>query len=305
MTLRTYVKWVALATFFLILAGGLVTSTGSGLSVPDWPLSFGTLFPKMEGGVFFEHGHRLVAGTVVLLTLVLVFRIFSARLPRPVRALSMAAILAIFLQAALGGLTVLLRLPPLVSVAHAGLAQAFFCMVVTLALWLSPGWSKPEPREEAPAWLPWITLLTPCLIYAQILLGAVMRHIGAGLAIPDFPLAFGHLVPPRETWNLWVLVHFAHRVGALGVAILALAAALGAGASGVPRLKSLGSLSMVLLAIQVGLGAATIWSQKAILPATAHVGVGALLLATHWVLFLESRRLLTAKRSFRASLVPA
>src|SRR5438093_4090965 len=121
-------------TFFLIIAGGLVTSTGSGLAVPDWPLSFGMLFPPMVGGVFYEHGHRMVAGTVATLMLVLAVWL-AMREPRPwVRALGFAALGAVILQALLGGMTVLLLLPPAISISHACLAQTFFCLVVTIAL---------------------------------------------------------------------------------------------------------------------------------------------------------------------------
>src|ERR1700758_30915 len=131
----------AAATFALLFVGGLVTSTGSGLAVPDWPLSFGMVLPPMRGGVLFEHGHRLppapVGGLPVVLAL---WRVVGE--PRPgVRALGLLALLAVVLQGVLGGVTVLYKLPLAVSVTHACLAQAFFCLTVALAAVTGPAWS--------------------------------------------------------------------------------------------------------------------------------------------------------------------
>src|SRR5919204_1582072 len=130
----------AAATLGLLFVGALVTSTGSGLAVPDWPLSFGQVFPPMVGGVLFEHGHRLVAACVGLLTVTLMV-LLSQWEPRAwVRWLARGAVMAILLQGTLGGVTVLFRLPLAVSVTHACLAQAFLCLVVTLAVCTAPGW---------------------------------------------------------------------------------------------------------------------------------------------------------------------
>src|SRR5207247_525344 len=136
--------------------------------------------------------------------------------PRPrVRALGLTALLAVVLQGVLGGVTVLYKLPLAVSVTHACLAQAFFCLTVTLALVTGAGWTAARPRDVSPR-LARLAALTTGLVFAQLVLGALMRHMGAGLAIPDFPLAFGRLVPPLAT--PYITVHFAHRVGALVVA---------------------------------------------------------------------------------------
>ncbi len=296
--LHRYSMFVACATFFLLFAGGLVTSTGSGLSVPDWPLSFGKLFPKMTGGVFFEHGHRLVAGTVVFLTLGLVVWILRKEDRPSVRWLGIFSIVAIFLQALLGGMTVLLKLPPAVSVAHAGLAQLFFCSVVAITLLTSATWMKGQrniPDYGFPS-ISTLTLVTLILIYFQILLGAIMRHIGAGLAIPDFPLAFGQVFPPKATMTFPVVIHFAHRVGAVVVSIFVLWTQLR-----ILRLTQRGEgvelrvgawAALFLLFTQVLLGGTIIWTQKAVFPTTSHVIIGAALLATHLILFLLSKRFL-------------
>src|SRR5262249_3812392 len=198
----------------------MVTSTSSGLSVPDWPTTYGYnmfSFPlsKMVGGIFYEHSHRLIASTVGMLTIGLV--IFQwRREPRPAaRKLGYAALGAVILQGLLGGLTVLFFLPPAISVAHAGLAQLFFITTVTIALVTSRSWLAPARPPVDDGVLRRRALVLPVLIYAQILVGATMRHLEAGLAIPDFPLAFGHLLPP--VWTAPIAIHFAHRVGAVVV----------------------------------------------------------------------------------------
>jgi len=215
---------VCAATFLLIIAGGLVTSTGSGLAVPDWPLSFGQVFPRMEGGVLFEHGHRMIATLVGALTVGLA--IWTARVePRGwVRALGWAMVAVVVTQGVLGGITVLMRLPDAVSVAHAGLAQIFFALTAVMATVSSPRFSQPGVSVPTTDHRPpavdtsTLTVITALAIYAQILLGAIVRHTGAALAIPDFPLSFGRLVPSFTT--SLVMWNYLHRLGALLVAVL-------------------------------------------------------------------------------------
>ena len=276
------------ATFVLLFLGGLVTSTGSGLAVPDWPLSFGQVFPPMVGGVLFEHGHRLAATAVGCLTVVLALWTVVGDGRASVRALGLLALLAVVLQGVLGGITVLYKLPLAVSVTHACLAQTFFCLTVTLALVTSPAWSAPRPRRS-PAALGVLAGLTTGAVFGQVVLGALVRHMHAGLAIPDFPLAFGRLVPPLVT--PYIAVHFAHRVGALLVA-----AAVGSTAGYVlrhtadPWVRRPALLAAGLVILQVTLGALTIWSRRAVLPTTAHLVVGAAILATCLVLTLRATR---------------
>jgi len=281
---------LASATVVLLAAGGLVTSTGSGLAVPDWPLSFGKVFPPMVGGVLFEHGHRLVAATVGLLTFVTL--VWHARRERRrwVRALAFAAFGMVVLQGLLGGLTVLLRLPPVVSVAHACLAQAFFSVVVVLAEVTSPGHHAgvrgPLGRGRRPS-LPVLAGLAGALVYAQLVLGAVMRHTGAGLAIPDVPLAFGRLVPPFL--SLEIGVHFAHRVGAIAIAAAVLWVAVRASRYPErPDLVAPARLAVALVVLQIALGGASVLSRLAVVPTTAHLVCGALLLATLLVLTIRA-----------------
>src|SRR5438105_3455323 len=136
---RYAVLW-SFCTLFLVVAGGLVTSNDAGLSVPDWPLSYGKLMPPMEGGILYEHGHRMVATTVGLLTMVSAIWLFRADRRKWLRWLGVAALMAVILQGVLGGLTVLYLLPWWISTAHACLAQLFFSTTVAMALFTSRFW---------------------------------------------------------------------------------------------------------------------------------------------------------------------
>ncbi|MFQ5600511.1 MAG: heme A synthase [Candidatus Krumholzibacteriia bacterium] len=293
--LHRYAVFVGVCTALLVFAGGLVTSTGAGLSVPDWPLSYGMLFPPMVGNVRYEHGHRMVATFVGMLTIVLAIWLYR-REPHPrVRWLGFYALGAVVLQGLLGGLTVLLLLPTPISVAHACLGQTFFGIVVSIALLTSPGWRQARPPIPAPAGgisLRALAIVTSAAVYIQLIVGALMRHTGAGLAIPDFPLAFGRLVPPFEAQE--VVVHFAHRVMGLLVAGCGFATAMQAMRHHrdqapllVPALLVLG-----LVLAQVVLGGFTVWTRMSVVPTTLHVLNGALILAASLVLTLRSFRML-------------
>ena len=292
-----WVHWFAVAsavaTLVLIFVGALVTSTGSGLAVPDWPLSFGQVFPPMVGGVLYEHGHRMVAAFVGMLTVTLVVLLSHWEARAWVRWLGCGALLAVILQGLLGGLTVLWRLPTAVSVTHACLAQAFFCLMVTLAVCTAPSWSTYRALwtdERQPA-LRLLATGTTALVYGQLILGALMRHTGAGLAIPDFPLAFGRLLPPFESQA--VIVHFLHRLGAVIVTcgIVWTVVRVRHHFRTEPALMRPACTLLGLLVVQLVLGALTIWTKRAVLPMTAHVAVGAAVLATSLVLTLRAYRL--------------
>jgi len=281
-------------TFVLLLAGALVTSTGSSLSVPDWPLSFGTFFPRMTGGVLFEHGHRMAAGTVAFLTLGLALSTQKVESRRWVKALAWSAMGAVLAQAVLGGVTVLLHLPTIVSVCHAGLAQVFFCLTVTMALVTSKDWILEKPGRLVPdaCFRPaWAALATGA-IYAQILLGALTRHSGAGLAIPDYPLSFGNLLPPE--WSFSIALQFSHtRVGAILILFLVTFLSLRV-CNRYPEEKGLfapAAAAGLLVWIQCFLGLMVIFTRKAILPTSVHVIIGAALLGSMALLSLKSFQL--------------
>src|ERR1044072_2686635 len=147
--LNRFAILVACATFFLIIAGALVTSHDAGLATSDWPLSNGQVFPKMVGNLFWEHGHRMVATSVGLLTIVLTIYLFKRERRRRVRRLAIVSLLAVIAQGLLGGLTVKLMLPLIVSAAHATLAQLFFCTTVSLAVFTSRSWIEAGERKRS------------------------------------------------------------------------------------------------------------------------------------------------------------
>ncbi|HVT43508.1 MAG TPA: COX15/CtaA family protein [Thermoanaerobaculia bacterium] len=283
--LRGYTKFVAAATLFLIFAGAMVTSTGSGLAVPDWPLSYGMLFPPMVGGIFYEHGHRMIAASVGLLTVIQAFFLMRWEPKRFVRRLGWIAVAVVVAQGLLGGLTVIFLLPLAISVSHAGLAQIFLCLNIAIAFFTSRSYERLATGGWQRGATPAIYIL-PLIVYLQILAGALMRHLGAGLAIPDFPLAFGRLVP--ELTTIGVAINFTHRIGAaivLLVVVLTMREIRGAGESF--RLLHRGLFG--ILVVQIALGAQTVWSGKHPITTSLHVVTGALLLGTAFLLMLAVR----------------
>lgn len=284
---------LAFCVVLLITAGGLVKSLEAGLSVPDWPTSYGGLNPPRWWtieNVRAEHGHRLIAGTVALMTVALAIWLHRRDDRKGVKRLSLLAVAAVFAQALLGGLTVLFFLPKPISISHAALAEIFLCLIVAIAVLTSRSWPRGVGREQRRQLLPVAPVLTS-VIFVQILLGATVRHLGAGLAIPDFPLSFGRLVPPEITWP--VAVHFSHRLGALAVLVLAVWAISQAVTRGWEHsgIRVPAAVLGVLVATQITLGAFVIWTERAVVPNTVHVGVGATVLATSLILSLNSWRL--------------
>ncbi|MGZ6970757.1 MAG: COX15/CtaA family protein [Thermoanaerobaculia bacterium] len=291
--LRVGTRAVAVCVFLLLVAGALVTSTESGLAVPDWPLSYGRLMPPMVGGILYEHGHRLIAAAVTALVgLELGAVLFFLEGKKAVKVLAAAAFGAILLQALLGGLTVILLLPPAVSSAHAALAEIVFALTAVVALMCSKTWvdlttgplSLPL-EENLSSDIPHLkkafraTAIATAAIYVQIALGAVMRHTGAGLAIPDFPTLFGGLLPSAaDLARRGVPIHLAHRLGAAVVLVLVLAAAraLGRASAESPVFAGFAATWTGLVMIQILLGALSIWSGKTPSLTAAHLAGGAL-----------------------------
>ena len=181
--LHRFAIFTSCVTLALIVAGALVTSNDAGLSVPDWPTSFGSIYkmPQMVGGILYEHGHRMVAEFVGFLTIVLAIWTWRAEKRRWMRWLGLAALATVILQGVLGGVTVLLYLPPAVSSAHAALAQTFFCISVTIAIFTGRRWVEEVPRVELDVRWPslfTLTLLSIFVLYVQLILGAMFRHHG-------------------------------------------------------------------------------------------------------------------------------
>jgi cytochrome c oxidase assembly protein subunit 15 len=317
--LHRFSKFLAACTVLLILAGSLVTSHDAGLSVPDWPTSYGwnmfTFPPSMwVANIFYEHGHRLIASSVGFLTIILAVWLWLSEPRRWLRWLGGAALVAVIAQGLLGGLTVLFFLPAAVSTAHAGLAEVFFCMTVAIALFTSPGWiAGYEPAQDRlvepraarigvdDLRLRQLATTTTILVYTQILIGATMRHTGAGLAIPDFPLMFGGMVP--DHWSSKIAIHFAHRTGALvvTVAVLAMFAYARAHYRGRSELMRPLRLIVALVAIQITLGALTVLSLRDPWINSFHVVCGALVLTTSLVITLRTWRSVIANCGLRSA----
>jgi len=292
--LHRFCVLVASATFLLIVAGALVTSHDAGLATSDWPLSNGQFFPKMVGNLFWEHGHRMVATTVGLLTIVLTIYLFKSETRRWVRNLGIVALLAVIAQGLLGGLTVKLMLPLIVSAAHATLAQLFFCTTVSLSVFTSSGWKKDRARVEEDHGLPvrYLCLATATAIFLQLIFGAVLRHS----ATWDKRLPTGPLLT--------------HVGGAAVVSALlgTTAAIILRRYSGQRFLTLPAAIALALLGVQLLLGLAAYLTRQAspndpqplnpmIGITVAHVACGALVFAATVVLTLRSFKYLRASES--------
>jgi cytochrome c oxidase assembly protein subunit 15 len=268
---------LAAATFFLIIAGAAVTSNEAGLSVPDWPLSYGKVMPVMKDGVFYEHGHRMVASTVGFLTVIMAVWLWIKE-PRPwMKRMGLAAVGLVILQGLLGGLTVLLLLPKWVSIGHACLAQLFFSTTVALTVFLSKEWTVEKPQMvEDHGWPSLRTIATavPLIILAQLLMGAAFRHKASGI----IPHIIGALVVTAVvfTFGISLVTHYANHKGLsragwamMGVVFIQLFLGIGAYLART-KMESFAKPGAELVAVTV-----------------AHVAVGALALATSVVGALE------------------
>ena len=305
--LHQYAVFTAACTFCLIFIGGLVTSTGSGLSVPDWPTTYGQnmfLFPlhKWIGGIKYEHGHRLFASFVGFLTVVLAVWIAVKEDRLWMKWFGFAAVGAVILQGVLGGLTVLFLLPTPISVAHGMLAQTFFCIVSLIALFTSKWWNDIEsiPLNKRGKLLQILMVSATVAVFIQLGLGAWMRHSYSGLAVPDFPLAFGQIFPTLSADALqkynqqliaegikWpgdapivgyqILIHMLHRTWAYIVAIIVFTAGFQTYRSAfLPKIiRRAGIGLMIAIIIQFTLGIMTVLTRKQVIITTAHVTLGA------------------------------
>ena len=307
--LRHFSKFVCLGTLFLIFAGGLVTSTGSGLSVPDWPLSYGQFFPPMVGGVFYEHGHRMVASFVGLLVIILTVWIARVEKRRWVKNLTFCVLGTVVVQGLLGGLTVLFLLPKAISISHAVLAQTFFVLTIIIAYSQSVQYQGRLTQDTAfiPAFAR-MTLLIGALVYAQLIFGALMRHTASGLTIPDFP-TMGWKIIPRfneemlRAINSWrfdqnldpvnmaqVFIHFLHRAMAAVILFFVILLNCKIARNGLQNKTVYRSVLLfdILLIAQITLGALTVLSKKSPHVTSLHVMVGALTLGVSVLLVLQS-----------------
>lgn len=317
--LHRFAVLTTLATLCLIGIGGLVTSNGVGMAVPDWPTTYGYnmfLFPisLWEGGIFYEHSHRLFASWVGLLTTILAVWLWLKESRAWLRWWGVAAFVLVCVQGVLGGLRVTL-IKDEIGVFHAVLAQGFLVLIGLIALFTAPRLSRAIGRDAAPAGSvrAWLAAALGCIVL-QLILGATMRHQHAGLAIPDFPLAYGRLWPatdpaalelanqrrvdyrdPKPITAFHIHLHMAHRLGAI-LTLMAVWIAVWKirSTAGSDVLRRLAMFWGLLLVSQAFLGAATVWSNKAADVATLHVVLGALSLiagSTVAALCLSTERL--------------
>lgn len=296
------------------------------MAVPDWPTTYGYnmfLFPVSQwvGGIFYEHTHRLVASGVGFLTTILAVWLWCKEERRWLRWLGVIAFFAVTLQGVLGGLRVTLYKDEL-GIFHAALAQLFLLLVSAIALFLSRRWAGLVERGGSVrfhrAFRP-VLLGTTILVLGQLILGATMRHQHAGLAVPDFPLAYGKVWPPTDPAFLervnesrvdyrqfspitanQIYLHMAHRMTAVTVLVLAgLCAALARKGETPAMVARLTAVWFFLILGQAGLGAWTVWSNKAADIATAHVAGGALSLVLGGLLFIGTAPLAVDQRARR------
>ena len=279
--------------FVLVVLGAFTTSIGAGMAFPDWPLSNGSLNPigwLSDRNMFSEHAHRLSAGIMTIVTLILAIWIWRRDVRSWLRKLAVFAFVLIFVQAIVGGLRVLFdpvkiasgetSVGRLFAMLHACLAQLFVCTLIAVALACSRGWI--ERRTPVSPSLGRTGVVCCLLLFCQLAIAAVMRHSFAGLAIPTFPYstADGGLLP--VDWNFRVGIHFAHRTMAvvLTVALVWFAIKIWADRGTSLLMRCGASLLVGLLAFQLLLGAWIIWSRHAVTMTTGHVLVGAATLAT-------------------------
>ncbi|HEX3358152.1 MAG TPA: COX15/CtaA family protein [Tepidisphaeraceae bacterium] len=307
----------AIATFPLIFMGGLVTSNHAGLAVPDWPNSYGYnmfLFPPRLwiGGILYEHTHRLMATVVGFCSIILCIAAFKWETRKWARRLAYSVLAAVIFQGVLGGLRVVFVNLDL-AIVHGCFAQAFFCLATFVAIATSKWWFSIH-RSSFIVHRSLIPLAIACTltIYLQLIVGATMRHNDAGLAIPDLPFAYGHLLPPTNNNQLSTInyhraydlnlppvtlaqiwLHFAHRIGAILVTIMILTVTIlvfrnhrRQRALLIPAITLL-----ILLATQITLGVLTVLLRKPADIASAHVAVGASVLVTAFTLAVRAMRL--------------
>ena len=277
-----FAVFTAFATFVLIIAGALVTSNDAGLSVPDWPTSFGSFrMPPMVGGVLYEHGHRLIAASTGVLTIILAFWTWAVDRRSWLKKLAIAALGTIIVQGILGGITVLRFLPPAVSTAHAVVGQTFFCIAVAIALFTGRRWVEPEPYTAVDTRRPRLLTLTAwsiVVLYLQLILGGLYRHKGLSWEPHVFNAA---TVAVIITWTTVRVLSYYGKIEAL-------------------RRPAIILLSLLMAQLCLGFMAyltKVVWGQNApqpqpimVVSTVSHVAVGALMLATAVVLAIQAWR---------------
>lgn len=291
-----------LATWILLIIGGLVNPMGASMACPDWyfvPTCNGDFLPPMVGGVLYEHGHRLVASTVGVLTFTLAFLCWrSCSVDRLTKRLSLLLLLLVVVQGTLGGITVLLNLSAFVSTLHLLCAMVFFGLLVCVSFKLSPA-SKPAPMFEKSQWG---MLLAILLTFGQLVYGGVVRHMGAGLACGDDLLGCGGSI-----WPSWFYgqLHMGHRLFGYALFFIIMHACSKSRKyainSGEKFIANLTILPVVITFVQIALGLMTIHTLRSAPVVALHTGFGALLLASLLVIYLAQLQQKARQGFFAAS----
>ena len=277
-----YALFTAFATFLVIIAGALVTSNDAGLAVPDWPTSFHTFrMPRMVGGVLYEHGHRMIAGFTILLTLGIAIVTLAVDRRRWMKKLAIAGFCTILVQAVLGGVTVLNFLPPAVSTAHSLVGQTFFCIAVVIAILTGRRYTGEVQRTAIDRRKPSLialTLLSVLVLYVQLILGGMFRHKGMSWEPHVFNAA---VVAVVLTWTSVRVLSYYSEVESLRR----------------PAIVMLGLVMTQLCLGFVSFLTKIVWGHDSVQPqplmvwsTVAHVATGALLLATAVVLAVQAWR---------------
>lgn len=304
---------IILITFSLLILGGVVHNTESSLACPDWPTCYGTFFPRMEGQIAIEHGHRLLATLVGFLTILMVFFSFkNSKTDERYQSLfhlSVLSLVMVIAQGILGGITVIYKLPTIVSTSHLGLSMVYFCTMILLhhRVMLVEGkkWPELDKSELTEKWKPALRhglLGMGVLVYLQMLLGAFMRHSGAGASCGLGPDAWGLCLDMAEWTKTWwpeahpSQLHMIHRYFAVVVGLGVLHHGAKQIVFAIKEKATLKDLAAPLIfwsvvaifgiIVQIGLGVMTVAMNLSLVPTTAHLAVAAICLGSLWKLNL-------------------
>jgi heme A synthase len=285
---------LSLLTFILLLVGGIVHTTGASLACPDWPLCYGQVFPPMQGGILYEHSHRLLASAVGFITLCLAWLVW--RQPdRTLRPFVLVGVALVVVQGLLGGLTVLLRLPALVSILHLGTSMAYFAWTIFMNFRLR---GPSRALSDAPhVFDRRFVALAAGLVYLQLILGAVVRHTHASMSCGVDVLTCAGQILPQNGMQIVQTMHRVMAVVVLGVLIAATIRPMKwAKEHGRGWVRGLGIGIHIGILLQMLMGILTIKTMVHLHVVTTHLALGAFLWGATVALYVGLGPLGTPRR---------